>query len=99
MKKVTVSGNVGCNPIQDIDRNGNRFVSFNVAIKRYNSTRPEWVYVSCYGAEAEYALANVYQGIKVLVEGSPKINTHTNKHGIMYNNQLIFADYLSIEYN
>lgn len=96
MKKITIIGSAGKSPTEYFDRNGKRFVAFNVAVKRVISSRPEWVYINCYDELADFALNHVHQGLKIFVEGTPKISTHTNRHGVTYSNQLIFADYLSL---
>lgn len=96
MKRITITGNLGDNPKLFYDRNGNDLICFSVAVKVRNSTKPEWIYVSCRGSEAEFALNHLHQGDKVLVEGHPSVDLHINRHGQPIANQRIFASFMEL---
>lgn len=96
MKRITITGNLGDSPKVFYDKNGRELVCFTVAVKVRNSTKPEWIYISCQGSEADFALNYLHQGAKVLVEGNPSVDLHINRYDQPIANQRIFANFLEL---
>jgi len=96
MKKIIITGNIGENPKVFYDRNGRQYASFAVAIKAPRHEKPEWIYVICYGNEAQFALDYLHQGDKVLVDGKPSVDFHVNQRGEIIANQRVYAQFMEL---
>ena len=86
MIQVTLTGNVGQDPTAKEITLGRKFVSFSVAVKNDYKTNDkyesEWYNCVCWNEKlSEIILKYVKKGSKVLVFGSVRKESYSNKNG------------------
>lgn len=70
MNKVILTGRLGADPVSHDGENG-KFVTYTLANSEWskNGEITNWVDVTAFSANAEFALKNLSKGQKVLIEG------------------------------
>ena len=84
MFKLTCTGRLGRDPEKRTAASGEPFVTFSVAVQSGfgKNAKTEWIDVSCNGKTADVVMQYCRKGQEVLLEGTPSINTYTNKEGV-----------------
>lgn len=99
MKELTVTGNVGGDPVVRTSLAGKEFINFSVAhyegkTKDGNEIPSTWVDImlSSDSFLAPYVMNNVKKGVKILVKGRNKISAYTTKQGVIGYTETIYPD-------
>lgn len=77
MKKIIVTGNVGREPEVRYTPNGTEFTVFSLGVSSgtKDHKKTDWFEISCNGKTADVVKEHVHKGTRLLIEGSPSINT------------------------
>lgn len=88
MKELTLTGNLGGDPVKRSNNQGEEFISFSVAhyegkTKDGQTKKPTWVDVilSADSYSARYIMEKAKKGSKVLVKGRNNVNLYQKKDG------------------
>lgn len=95
MKHMEITGNVGKDAEICIDSNKKEFATFMVAVR--SGKKQEWIYVTCYNRELEFAMQHAKKGNKIYVRGEPSIQTHTNQVGEIKANFRMYAYFMELQ--
>ncbi len=98
MKRITITGNAGADPVVRYDNEGAMIVSFSVAVTTGSkpNQKTDWITVNCYGKDAVFANSYIKKGTKVLVDGSPSVTAYINDEGKPVGVQRISVGYLEL---
>ena len=100
---ITVKGNVGSEPELKFSKNNKAWATFNLAHTPRERKGEEWVdgetnwyRVIKFGASAEAITQTLKKGDEVIVIGSLKLNTYTDKNGIEKSQMEISASEIGV---
>lgn len=94
MKLIIITGNAGNDPEIFTDKNGVEFAALQVAVKV--GSKNEWVYITCYGKELDFAKKYIKKGDKIMVRGEPSVALHINNAGESKVNQRILVERMEL---
>jgi len=80
MKRLTITGHVCRDAELRNDPQGREFAVFHVAVMAGTKDNPktDWIEVSCNGRLVDVAYNHVKMGVKVYVDGTPRLSTYIN---------------------
>lgn len=97
--RIIVVGNLGRDPEMRYTPSGTPVTNFSVAVNRRKPTgggeyvdETDWYRVAVFGRQAEIADQYLARGMKVLVDGQPRINTFVGNDGVERTNVEINCD-------
>jgi single-strand DNA-binding protein len=97
--RIIVVGNLGRDPEMRYTPSGTPVTNFSIAVNRRRPTgggefvdETDWYRVAVFGRNAEVADRYLTRGMKVLIDGQPRINTFVGQDGIERTNVEINAD-------
>jgi len=71
---ITLTGNLGKDPIERVTPQGTKVVEFSVANYLGHEKEPNWYQCTAFGNIADYCLAKLKKGLKVQVVGKLVVN-------------------------
>lgn len=97
--RIVVVGNLGRDPEMRYTPSGTPVTNFSIAVNRRRPTgggefvdETDWYRVAVFGRNAEVADKYLTRGMKVLVDGQPRINSFVGQDGVERTNVEINAD-------
>ena len=97
--RIIVVGNLGRDPEMRYTPSGTPVTNFSVAVNRRRPSgggeyvdETDWYRVAVFGRQAEIADQYLARGMKVLVDGQPRINTFVGNDGVERTNVEINCD-------
>lgn len=97
--RIIIVGNLGRDPEMRYTPSGTPVTNFSVAVNRRRPTgggeyvdETDWYRVAVFGRQAEIADQYLARGMKVLVDGQPRINTFVGNDGVERTNIEINCD-------
>ena len=97
--RIVIVGNLGRDPEMRYTPSGTPVTNFSVAVNRRRPTgggefvdETDWYRVAVFGRQAEVADQYLTRGMKVLVDGQPRINSFVGQDGVERTNIEINAD-------
>lgn len=97
--RIIVVGNLGGNPEMRYTPSGTPVTNFSIAVNRRRPTgggeyidETDWYRVAVFGRQAEVADQYLVRGMKVLVDGQPRIDRYTGQDGVERTNVEIRCD-------
>lgn len=100
---ITITGNVGKDPLVKFTKTGKTFVSFGVAVTERVKEGDEWVdgpttwfNVTAWDRAAEAIADNVQRGSKVIVTGRFKMEEWTDQDGVLRTSPSVTADTVGV---
>lgn len=91
MNKVIITGRLGANPVEHDGENG-KFVSYTLANTEWhkNGETTNWIDVLAFAASAEFAMKNLVNGQKIILEGR-LTSRITEKDGVKRKSTTVIA--------
>lgn len=97
--RIIVVGNLGRDPEMRYTPSGTPVTNFSIAVNRRRPSgggeyvdETDWYRVAVFGRQAEIADKYLSRGMKVLVDGQPRINTFVGNDGVERTNVEINCD-------
>ena len=97
--RIIVVGNLGRDPEMRYTPSGTPVTNFSIAVNRRRPSgggeyvdETDWYRVAVFGRQAEVADQYLSRGMKVLVDGQPRINTYVGNDGVERTNIEINCD-------
>jgi single-strand DNA-binding protein len=97
--RIIVVGNLGGNPEMRYTPSGTPVTNFSIAVNRRRPTgggeyvdETDWYRVAVFGRQAEIADQYLARGMKVLIDGQPRIDRYTGQDGVERTSVEIRAD-------
>ncbi len=97
--RIIVVGNLGRDPEMRYTPSGTPVTNFSIAVNRRRPSgggdyvdETDWYRVAVFGRQAEVADTYLSKGMKVLVDGQPRINTFVGNDGVERTNVEINCD-------
>lgn len=97
--RIIVVGNLGRDPEMRYTPSGTPVTNFSIAVNRRRPSgggeyvdETDWYRVAVFGRQAEVADQYLARGMKVLVDGQPRINTYVGNDGVERTNVEINCD-------
>lgn len=97
--RIIVVGNLGRDPEMRYTPSGTPVTNFSIAVNRRRPSgggefvdETDWYRVAVFGRQAEIADQYLARGMKVLVDGQPRINTFVGNDGVERTNVEINCD-------
>jgi single-strand DNA-binding protein len=83
MQKIIINGNVGKDPEERFTKNGQKIVSFSLAVSNQDKEKTTtWYECQCWNDKTQDIIMQfVAKGSKLLIDGRPSINVYVDKTG------------------
>lgn len=83
MQKIIINGNVGKDPEERFTKNGQKIVSFSLAVSNQDKAKTTtWYECQCWNDKTQDVIMQfVTKGSKLLIDGRPSINVYIDKTG------------------